>query len=361
MFSPPGGASDLTQANRAEWSDFLSRQFFSRSKAGRPDRNDGPREQFFNPVEDDVPGPLATEVVTWTAFPRQIAINSASDAQRWRRADADRDVQDEYCEWAITEDENGDIARIDFTSEGPEYWQVLAILQPDTVVDLYRQLIGDHVEKDVIMPLGRYNPRNKYNNSTRNGLVHLIQTNNTLGAEIELAAGASIVRGRAGNLVTDTQDLIQCSRYGQAERHSDPHIGSRVNAHARDGRLVSLADPIGLFIAGCDFSDFEMPTANVQPEDCWHIERGSQDRPLRVKFDAPDGESFNVSDIAVGGRFVRRAGQIVDKITIGLAAWASASMDHLKIVDGCRGSSPGAGMAPAAGLSQIERTFEVRR
>ena len=294
-FSPPGEVSDLSEENKEKWSSLLSAQYFTRSKEGRPELNDGPRTQFFHPLVDDVEEPLATVLVTWTAFPRQVAIRSASDPQRWRLADADRNLQDEYCEWSFTEDENGDIKRVDFTSEGPEYWQVLAILQPDTLLDHYRSMIGEHIDPDIIMPGGRYDPANEFNAGTRNGLVHLIQRNNTLGAEIELAAGASIVRRRNGELVTGVQDLIQCSRYGQGERHSDPHIGSEVNALARAGHVVSLADPIGLFIADCDFSDFTIPTSNVDPIDCWHVERGIPERALRVRFEPPSGETFTVS------------------------------------------------------------------
>ncbi|MEQ9077149.1 MAG: hypothetical protein RLP09_25030 [Sandaracinaceae bacterium] len=358
-FTPPGHVEDLTPANRSAWSNFIG-EYFVRSKKGDPTSNDGPRGQFFHPVEEEIAGPLVTKVITWTAFPKQVQLASLGDVQRWRRADADRDVQDEYCEWSVRRDDQGAIHAIDFTSEGPEYWRALSILQPDTLIELYRALVSVRVRREDLFVGDRYNPRNRWNNHTRGGIAHLIQPNNTLGAEIELAAGASIVRVRGGAAVEETQALIRCSRYGQAERHSDPHIGAEVNALARAGHRVSAADPVGLFIVGCDFSGFTMPTSNVAPADCWTVVRGTEDRAVRVRFAPPDGESFAVSDIAVDGRAIDYAGQIADKMTIGLAAWASADTGYRVDVNGCRGSQAGLVQADAGPELRFDDVAEDR-
>ena len=346
-FSPPGNADDLTDENKTYWSDALSKSFAS-SKTGDSSENDGPRTQFFNPTTDDVPGGLVEQVITWTAFPRQVSLSSAGDQQRWRKADSSRTLQDEYCEWSVHRSNDGRILWIDFTSEGPEYWEILAERQPDTLLALYQKYISPEVERDDVFPTNdKYSRTNRWNNSTTNGAMHLIQAANTLGAEIELAAGASIVRRRGGALLTQEQDLINCSQYGAPKRHSDPHIGAEVNKFAREGRLVSLSDPVGLFIQGCDFSGFEMPTTNVSADQCWKVQRGAQDRALRVRFAPPDGETFTVSDLTIDGVPIGYGGQIADKISIGLAAWASSDTAHLRIVDGCR--SAGAALL-AAGM-----------
>ena len=93
--------------------------------------NYGPRLQFFNPATVAA-GPDATSKdITWPAFPRIIELQAAGDKQRWRAADGSRDVQDEYCEWSVTRDPATDkITKITFTSEGPEYWQFLAAVDP---------------------------------------------------------------------------------------------------------------------------------------------------------------------------------------------------------------------------------------
>jgi hypothetical protein len=186
--------------------------------------------------------------------------------------------------------------------------------------------------------------------------MHLIQRANTLGAEIELAAGASIVRRRQGALVTEEQDLINCSQYGVAQRHSDPHIGAEVNRLARDGHLVTLADPVGLFIAGCDFDGFELP-GGLAPDQCWRVVRGKEERALRVRFAPPAGATFTVSDILIDGTPIAYGGQVADKITIGLAGWASPDTVHQRIVDGCRGAGADALFTAAAAPTE----FTARR
>src|SRR5262249_49987488 len=156
-----------------------------------------------------------------------------TNEERWKTADSTRDVQDEYCEWSVLRSA-GKIKRVTFTCEGPEYWEFLAATAPAVVLKLYQTHIDAVVtQTDIFGTDGNYNPRNKWNNSTIRGAMHLIQTNNSLGAEIELAAGASNTRAPNGALLTDPKQLIDCGRYGQAERHSDPTIGSEVNTLAR--------------------------------------------------------------------------------------------------------------------------------
>src|SRR5262249_26881166 len=153
----------------------------------------------------------------------------------WRRADSSRDRQDEYCEWSVFRDAATEkIVKVTFTSEGPEYWEFLAAVSPDRLGELYRP----HVEpagrrEDPTFDRGGHQPPDRWNNSTDGGAMHLIQDANTLAAEIELAAAATIVRRRNGVLLTSERELIECGRYGETERFSDPHIGAEVNALAR--------------------------------------------------------------------------------------------------------------------------------
>ena len=106
--------------------------------------------------------------------------SSLSDKQRWRRADSDRNLQDEYCEWSVTRDPiTRKITRVTFTCEGPEYWEVLAALNPDKVLDLYREFVSPTVKREDLFENGQYNPLNRFNNSTTYGAMHLIQPANT--------------------------------------------------------------------------------------------------------------------------------------------------------------------------------------
>lgn len=50
----------------------------------------------------------------------QIKLRHPSKVKRWEKADASRNVQDEYCEWSVRRDEKGNILSVTFTCEGPE-------------------------------------------------------------------------------------------------------------------------------------------------------------------------------------------------------------------------------------------------
>jgi hypothetical protein len=59
------------------------------------------------------------------------------------------------------------------------------------VLALYQEHVSRDVKRaDLFDSNGKYVPRNKWNNSTTRGAMHLIQRNITLGAEIELAGGS---------------------------------------------------------------------------------------------------------------------------------------------------------------------------
>src|SRR3954469_11296738 len=138
-FDPPGFLKDLDAAQSNTWSEWISTQFDEARQRNDPGiANYGPRLQFFNPLRNSPDNDAVERDVAWTAFPKIVRIQSVGDRQRWRHADSSRDVQDEYCEWGVTRDpETEKITRVTFTSEGPEYWQFLASVNPSKVVELY--------------------------------------------------------------------------------------------------------------------------------------------------------------------------------------------------------------------------------
>jgi hypothetical protein len=252
-----------------------------------------------------------------------VRIQSVSDRQRLRSADSSRDAQDEYCEWSVTRDPHTEkIVRVTFTSEGPEYWGFLASSDPDKVVQLYRQHVSPEVKADHIFQRGAYIPRNRWNNSTANGAMHLIQRNNTLGAEIELAAAATIVRTIGGRTLDAEQELISCGQYGQPERNSDPHIGAVVNELARAKHDITLANPVGLCIAGLSVAGWQTPDGSPA-SDYWMITRGTPEKALRAVYEVPAGKGFTVGDITINSRNIEFGSQIADFITIKLTGLAT--------------------------------------
>ena len=319
-FDPPAFLDDFNDAQREKWSEMISARFDAGIR-GRPGLFDldAPREQFYNPTKVDT-GPDAQSVdISWVGFPRNVEITSVSDLQRWRRAEASRDRQDEYCEWSVERDPaSGKVTRVTFTCEGPEYWRLLAEDTPEVALDLYREFVNPQVQPDdLFFSNGLYNPRNRWNASTVEGAMHLIQENNTLGAEIELAAGSSVVREIDGRQLTDERELIECGQYGGVERHSDPHIGGQVNSLTRQKADVTLANPVGLYFDDLLTAGWETPDGS-DPRSFWTYVRGTEEKPVRAVYEVPSRLSYVVSDVTIGGRPIAFGAQIADFVRIKL-------------------------------------------
>ncbi len=338
-FDPPAFLDDFTQEQKDAWSEWISQQIDAAINGDPVNLEfDAPRAQFFNATRVDFAADAATLDIEWTAFPRNVQISSVSDRQRWRRAESSRDLQDEYCEWSVERDPNTEkITRVTFTCEGPEYWQFLAETTPQKVLELYQQFVSPSVQLgDLFSSNGRYNPRNVWNNSSTNGVMHLIQRNNTLGAEIELAGGSSVVRSINGQLLTGERELIDCGKYGGPERHSDPRIGSEVNSLTRQKADVTLANPVGLYFSKLITAGWEVPNGE-DAQNFWKYVRGTASHPVRAVFEVPSDRGFVVGDIKVDGREIEFGAQIADKIKIKLTGVAHKfGQSTVAPMTGCR-------------------------
>lgn len=394
QFDPPANQNDLStqpdkeQLLRAEWSKSINR-WTETAILGDPwtALNDQNRSYYFNPLETDVPNG-ASALIAWIAFPNRILLtfNNSSFSEQMgfaegRHADGTfgpppdvdgepygpegaRGWQDEYCEWISTLDSAGRITQVDFTCENPEYWFTLWRVSPETVLSLYRELVSPDVQLEELFLLDKngnpvidratgfpaYRPDNKWNNQpsagTTTGAVHLISPPNTLGAEIYLAAAATLLRDDPqGTPVTDPDALIRCSRYGTPGRNSDPHIGASVNNVILGGQTkVTLQNPVGLYIQTPDFSTYQLPSdpklpAGAQPSDCWQIIRGQEavagfegNFILHARFALPQswidaGVSFTVSDITIEGNPIQFGAQIAQTFQIALRGLVLRSQD----------------------------------
>jgi hypothetical protein len=207
-----------------------------------------------------------------------------------------------------------------------------------------------------------YQPINKWNTQPSNGAVtgavHLISPPNTLGAEIYLAAAATLLREKDGQPVTDPDQLINCSQYGTPGRNSDPHIGSEVNQVIIGGGLVaSLQDPIGLYIQTPDFSGYSLPSdpklpADADVSECWHVVRGhargasdNVDFILHARFEIPQrwkqaGVSFTVGDIQINGNNINYGAQITQTFQIALRGLALRTTLPPEKTQSCRANNP---------------------
>jgi hypothetical protein len=364
-FDPPAGIDDLdTDPLRKAWSDKISSMIDVNKTSLQASLGANP-PQFFNEITDPKNmADRAEQDVIWQGFPRLLEKQFGENTTTaFKHAEDDtpgamarKATQDEYLEWHVTRDNTPakKIVRVEFTCEGPEYWQFLGQSAPDKVLMLYRKHVSPSVVKaDLFTAAGVYKPLNKWN--TGRGAMHLIQPNNTLGAEVNIGAFATIKRKHAdGSPITDADELIRCAQFGVADRASDPHIGDIVNGLARQGYSITLKNPIGLYIHKIDLTGLNKPDGTPITPAYFRITRGSAGQGLRAIFEVPSGETsaghpFTVSDITIGGVKIAFAGQIAKRISIKLTGVA---VEKGKIHDpmfACEGAGVHA-LTAAAGL-----------
>ena len=129
-----------------------------------------------------------------------------------------------------------------------QYWEFLAERQRATAVSNIYKLnapLLDNVPEKAFFSVDPQNPndktkwryrlRNRYNASTTTGTItHLVHPSNTLGAEVDIAAQATVLRKERGTdtPITDSDGLIRCSGFGDPDRNSDPRVSSQKRKHA---------------------------------------------------------------------------------------------------------------------------------
>lgn len=379
-FDPPANISDLDAIPNGHdaWSESIA--FWTDDAISRrvePLVGIG-LSQYVNPLKKDLAAPSATKEVTWLAFPLVLVAKHNGDRNAARQ-DADRKpatgaarLHDEYCEWHVTL-QNNKIVRVDFTCEGPEYWEALAQGYPKSVpvnsrhfnavgdknlvLTLYRRFVSADVQLADLFPNGKYDPLNKWNSS--HGAMHLTHPANSLQAEISLGADATVRRQRTGIELTDSKQLICCAKYGGAQRASDPTIGSDVNALARQGRLITLLNPVALYIKDLDTQGWTTPDG-TNAKNFWKIVRGTPGNGLRAVFEVPPAKGYAVSDIKIGGVAIQFGGQIAEKITVKLTGIASAPNIVNNNARSCAGGAPLPGCpAVLSGLAAVETHEEI--
>ena len=196
--------------------------------------------------------------------------------------------------------------------------------------------------------------------------MHLVQANNTLGAEIELAAAATIVRVIDGRTLTGEQELINCSEYGAPERNSDPHIGGAVNGIAQLKADIALANPVGLYFDGLSTAGWATPDGS-DPQTFWSFTRGNPGHYVRAVYETPSDKPFVVGDITINGTAIRFGGQIADFVSMKLTAIACRfGRSTAAPMTACVGAAPtAAGMkrlkAGAGTMERVSLRLEVFR
>lgn len=361
QFDPTAGQTDFDQVPglRAAWQQFINDYYehnlYGTSqdtplalqelrKWGRSDAD----LRFYNPLSVPVPDGSEPDNVFWKALPTSFddrfgddkeALFSFLDERQSYRGIITR-IQDEYNEWRVIRDQGNKIRKIIFTSEPPEYYQFLwddpyevgRQQTQELLLQLYRDRCGDPSVQlaDLADVNGNYNWYNKWNNAY---CVHMQQPNNTLGAQINIAARSSILRMRVstGELIEDAQTLIKCAEFGAAARQSDPAIGFAVNLFARENRFVTLENPVGLYMTRLDTTGWSSPDG-TNPQMFWKVIKGKDDSDprkaiiVRAEYAVPDDKSYTVSEIKIGGEAIRYGAQVAANLEIRLGVLKSPPM-----------------------------------
>jgi hypothetical protein len=245
--------------------------------------------------------------LTWMAFPRRLLLPSRRDDRNAAFVLAeDRNSQDEYCEWRTQRNAAGKITKVTFTCETPEYWEQLWAVDRATVVNLYRTLVSPAVvEADLRTSSGTYVRNNAWNGP--NGIVHLIQSINTLNAALGLAQGSVNT--------APAEDNYEVTPF--ANTSVDPRVQLDVGSLVRKGLWVTLADPIGLYMVGWDDTGWTKPNG-TPVGNYWRILRGVTGMVLRLEYRVPPGLGFVVGDVRIGGRRIEYGGQIAEHVTMAI-------------------------------------------
>ncbi|WP_417524110.1 hypothetical protein [Marinovum sp.] len=282
-------------------------------------------------------------------------VNWAQDADGWQlyseRVSGPRGWKDEYNEWVVERNAEGDIIAANFTAENPEYWFTLWEVDPQKVLALYRELTGRDVQIEDLQlqdkagfPIAdangkpAYNPLNKWNYGNHasdegGGAIHLTSPPNTVGAEIYLGGAATILRD-LGDQDYSPANTICASRYGGSFRNSDPNIGMQANQVTRNIKLrLTLTNPIGLYMQTPDFSNYVTPDG-TDAREFFHILRGrtaeeagqAYDQILHARFEVPADKGYTVSDIKINGTPILWGSQIAETFNQALAATAFADL-----------------------------------
>ncbi|WP_145809789.1 hypothetical protein [Kribbella amoyensis] len=245
----------------------------------------------------------AGRACTWTGFSRPLFMKHRDDREAAFAEGEDRRTQIEYLEWHVERDADEVIRRVTFTTETPEYWSLLAAVDPERVVALYRELVGAAVRReDLFDAEGNYLPLNRWN--TIDGIVHYVMPINSMKDLL----GVSQEVERSGRAV-DGYDALPYRR----ETGADARINVDLWSISRKGYRVGTEDPPGPLIIDWDDSGWSTPDG-FPVGDHWTVVRGKRGAALRVVYEVPAGLGYRVGDIRIGGRRVEYGGQLAEHV-----------------------------------------------
>ena len=354
-FEPTGAQTDFGPQLRKAWHRRIQKEFKKNLDLATgkialglsiSDADAAKHVRFFSPASHAPSVTLSEANVLWRALPTRFGSPSSAIYKLLDDPDFQFDgtvqksrllrVQDEYCEWQVFRNGAKKIVRVVFSSEPPEYYDFLyepgvsglQTFARKLLVSLYQERCGTKAITlaDLETTVGGttvYDRGNKWNNQH---CVHLQQTANTLGAQINIAARAAIIRSDAGGtLITNVKKLISCDDFGDPDRQSDPSIGDNVNKLARENRFLTLENPVGLYMTSLDTSGWKTPDG-TDAQTFWKVLKGKTDKDprksmiVRAQYAVPADKGYTVSDIKIAGVPIEFGSQVAEHVEMRLGA-----------------------------------------
>ncbi|QIG38401.1 hypothetical protein G5T42_02005 [Microbacterium sp. 4R-513] len=296
-FSPPAGIDDVggDAAFLDGWHDIVSALVAERTEVSG-------RGAYVNPALVEVVGGRP-RAITWTGLSRPLLMEHRDDRRAAYIASEERSAQIEYLEWHV-ERKDGKVSAVTFTTETPEYWRLLASVNPDAVLDLYRRLVSPDVKREELFPDDAYDPLNRWN--TTDGAVHYVMPINSMRDLLGVSQEVE-----PSHHADDGYDALPYSRATGA----DARINFDLWAISRQGHRIAAANPPGVYMIGWDDSGWTKPDGSLVG-DYWTIVRGIPGAALRVEYRVPEHEGFLVGDIAIGGIPIEFGAQLAEHITM---------------------------------------------
>lgn len=287
-------------------------------------------------------GTSQIDAIPWSAFP---VTASAS----FNEIDKDRfQWQDEYIEWQVERSITGEITKIVFTTEFPEYYQALAKVSANALIAGIQNVIpGADPTLDELFGLG-FDPEtasgeeralqfrqnligNPWNNGEK-GILCLTQQFNTAGALFNLIDKCAIK-----NISIPSSAV--CNAVGGAcgpNRNSDPRICQASQNTVLSSRAISLADPVGIRIKEL-FGSWEIGGVAVNINDktdnqgAWIVSRNGRRAVLDLT---------NTKGVTLGGSAITSGTQVSNELQVeaevisapesSLPDWAKTGQEFMR-------------------------------
>lgn len=293
--------------------------------------------------------------VQWTGFPERVA--SCLGRQRaLELLDAEppypggRELQEEYVEWRVVRD-GSRIARIEFTTELPDYWALLAAYNPERLLTLVREFaeaevdaaevfgtedaLGDSVtraEREDTFRAVMLSAGTSPFNDGRTAICCMRQQSNSLFSAAALAAAsltprvvADPIDGRRRAPRCDEAVSLFWRGVAQLGRASDPLLVERLAQLALEGRAVAFDAPVGIYIQSVALQRLRTPDRKVPGREWLQFGRGGtgtdgQSRFQRLIFKAPPNSEYCVSDLVdvATERPIAYGGEIADLLNLAV-------------------------------------------